>query len=134
MANETTPAFKYVGVAIEAFVPTDSGATVRVPKGKYVVGSYYTGLLAAPEWLVVADASGVSAGDIVYENMGELGNKLVFVPVPTLANDPGNAGDIAVIKDSVTHAITTVFLCTVTTDPVTGHGAWSYFTKQNWPA
>jgi hypothetical protein len=133
MANEATPAFKYVGVAIEAFVPTDSGATVRCPKNKYVVGSYYTGVLTAPEWLVLADASTLTSDQIVYENMGELGNKIVFVPVPLGATAPGNAGDIAVVKDSVTHAITALYLCTATTDPVSGRGAWVYFVADTWP-
>lgn len=137
MATVTTPAFMYNGPAPEAFVPSDSGATVRCPRNKYVVGSYYTGVLTAPSWTVVADASGVDSALIVYENMGELGNKLVFVPVPTAADSTGNAGDVAVVVDSVT-GITKLYLCTVTGTNDRGTLStpppeWQYFEATPWP-
>lgn len=138
MATVTTPAFLYNGPSIEAFVPTDSGATIRCPKGKYVVGSYYDGVLASPSWTKVADASGVDASLVVYENMGELGNKLVFVPIPAAADSTGNAGDVAVTVDSVT-GITAIYLCTVTgtNDGVTVSTPapeWIYAAVTEWPA
>lgn len=138
MATVLTPAFMYNGPAPEAFVPSDSGATVRCPKGKYVVGSYYSGVLTAPSWTIVADASGITDPTlIVYENMGELGNKLVFVPIPEAADSTGNAGDIAVEQDSVL-GITKLYLCTVTGTNVLGvlsdpAPEWLYFEATPWP-
>ena len=139
MATVTTPAFMYNGPAPEAFVPSDSGATIRCPRNKYVVGSYYTGVLTAPSWTIVADASSITDPTlIVYENMGELGNKLVFVPVPDAADATGNAGDVAVVTDSDL-GITKLYLCTVTGTNVEGilstpPPEWLYFTVANWPA
>lgn len=131
MATVTTPAFLYNGPAAEAFVPTDSGATIRCPRGKYVAGSYYTGILTAPSWTTVADVTTIADPTlIVYENMGELGNKLVFVPVPEASRADGNAGDIAIVTDSDL-GITKLYLCTVTG---TGGGAtWQYFEAAAWP-
>lgn len=134
MANATTPAFKYNGPAIEAFVPTDSGATIRCPKGMHVVGSYYSGVLIEPSWTTVADAADVDSSLIVYENMGELGNKLVFVPVPAASDATGNAGDVAVTVDSVSGAITSLYLCITT--GVYGERPtpeWMYFEPTTWP-
>jgi hypothetical protein len=132
MATVTTPAFLYNGPAAEAFVPTDSGATIRCPKGKYVAGSYYTGILTTPSWTTVADVTTIADPTlIVYENMGELGNKLVFVPVPATSDAAGNAGDIAIVADSVT-GITKLYLCTVT--GADGDAAWDYFEAASWPA
>ena len=126
MANTTTPAFMYNGPAPEAFVPSDSGATVRCPKGKYVVGTYYTGILTAPSWTVIPDATAITDPTlIVYENMGELGNKIVFVPVPAGWNSAGNAGDIAVTFDSVSGEINFLWICTVTGTRENGLARWS---------
>ena len=135
MATITTPAFRYNGPALEAFVPTDSGATIRCPKGKYVAGSYYTGILTAPSWTTVADASTITDPTlIVYENMGELGNKLVFFSVPEASDSAGNAGDIAVVVDSVT-GITKLYLCLVTGTPTsTPASEWQYFETAVWPS
>ena len=66
--------------------------------------------------------------------MGELGNKLVFVPVPATADADGNAGDIAVVTDSVL-GITKLYLCTVTGTPTSVPSAeWLYFEAATWPA
>lgn len=135
MANSTTPAFKYNGPAIEAFVPTDSGSTIRVPKDKYVAGSYYNGNLTAPSWTKIADASTLDPNDIVYENMGELGNKLVFVPVPAAVDAAGSAGDIAVTFDSVSGDINALYLCLVTGTPLTTPPSnWLYAAPTTFPA
>ena len=135
MATVTTPAFLYNGPALEAFVPTDSGATVRCPKGKYVAGAYYDGVLTSPSWTKVADVSTITDPTlIVYENMGELGNKLVFVPVPEADDSAGNAGDIAVVTDSVT-GITGLYLCLVSGTPESDPASeWQYFEPTTWPA
>lgn len=134
MANATTSAFLYNGPAAEAFVPSDSGATIRCPKGRYVVGEYYTGILTAPSWTVVDAATITDPTLIVYENMGELGNKLVFVPVPAAADATGNAGDIAVTFDAVSGEISSLYLCTVTGTPTsTPAAAWLYFEPTTFP-
>lgn len=135
MATVTTPAFLYNGPAAEAFVPTDSGATIRCPKGKYVAGSYYDGILTSPSWTKVADVSTITNAEtlVVYENMGELGNKLVFVPIPEASDSAGNAGDIAVDVDTVT-GITKLYLCIVTGTPTSNPPSeWQYFTAAAWP-
>lgn len=107
MADHVIPVYRNDS-GIEQFVPNDNGSCTRVPAGKAVKGDYYTGKLTAPKWSSKTDGSYDSL--IVYENLGELGNRLTFVPVPAADHSAGYQGQIAV-ETNDDGTLKTIYIC-----------------------
>ena len=116
-------------------VPTDCGASQRIPPGYFVKGTYFAGIFDAhttvvdgvtktfaadARWAKTADWSGLSAGDkakIVLDNEPGLGNRLQLVAVPADAQQDGIAGQCA--QDD-----TYFYVC-----PTTGTGTTQTYTE-----
>lgn len=125
MADHVIPVYRNDS-GIEQFVPNDNGSCSRVPPGKAVKGDYYTGKLASPAWSSKTDGSYDSL--IVYENLGELGNRLTFVPVPAASYSLGSQGQVAV-KTTDAGAIDTIYVCWGPT--ALDRGTWNSSTVYN---
>jgi hypothetical protein len=90
------PAWKNIA-SYEQDVPTDSGATIRVTVGKYVVGTYYTFLSLHPDkWEYLADSSSLTAEEITYINTPNLTGNLMTVSIPAHPAASGYKGQIAI--------------------------------------
>lgn len=107
MADHVIPVYRNDS-GVEQFVPNDSGACSRIPPGYAVKGDYYTGKLTSPKWSEKTDGSYDSL--ILYTNLGELGNRLTFVPVPAADHDPGYQGQIAV-ETNDDGTLKTIYIC-----------------------
>jgi hypothetical protein len=114
MAIAAIPRFKNISNT-EQFVPNDNGSCTRVPVGKVIKGSYFdyvdskgVAVCPASKWSRVTDSS--YDGDIIYENLGEKGNRLTFVPVPVADHSAGFTGEIAVdVNEDGT--LNTIYIC-----------------------